>query len=54
MFTDAAEALKWVMDRRSRNHTVAYFAEAMAAAGSPQKAVETVHVTGTNGKGSTC
>ena len=54
MFTDAAEALKWVMDRRSRNHTVAYFAEAMAAAGSPQEAFEAVHVTGTNGKGSTC
>ncbi|MBR0213237.1 MAG: bifunctional folylpolyglutamate synthase/dihydrofolate synthase, partial [Solobacterium sp.] len=42
------------MERRSRNHTVAYFAEAMAAAGSPQEAFETVHVTGTNGKGSTC
>ena len=54
MFTDAAEALQWVMGRRSRNHTVAYFAEAMAAAGSPQEAFRTVHVTGTNGKGSTC
>ncbi len=52
MFTDINEALEWVMSRHSRGHEPAYFLEVLHAAGDPQDKIRTVHVAGTNGKGS--
>ena len=52
MFTDISEALEWVMSRHSRGHEPEYFLEVMHELGDPQDHIRTVHVAGTNGKGS--
>lgn len=44
---------EWVMARKNRNHGLLPLKEALNACGNPQNDVEIVHITGTNGKGST-
>lgn len=43
---------EWVMSRKNRNHGLAPIKRVLAQLGNPQDAVKTVHIAGTNGKGS--
>jgi len=54
MFSRIEDAIAWVTARRNRGSGFPHFQEVMAAAGNPQDAFRTIHVAGTNGKGSTC
>ena len=54
MFSNTVDAENYVMSRRGKGTGLARFREILAAYGSPQDAVRTIHVAGTNGKGSTC
>lgn len=54
MFSRIEDAVAWVTARRNRGTGFAHFQEVMAAAGNPQDSFRSVHVAGTNGKGSTC
>ncbi len=51
-FTDADEAIRWVMSRHSRHQPFSHYVQAMAEAGNPQDDLKVIHVAGTNGKGS--
>ena len=51
-FTDAGKAADWIMSRRSREHGFAHFQQAMKLVGDPQDSFRSVHIAGTNGKGS--
>lgn len=53
MFTNIDEALNWVTARRNTGHTFAKFKEVCSGIGDPQNNFYTIHVAGTNGKGST-
>lgn len=44
---------EWVMARKNRNHGLLPLKEALNECGNPQNDIEIVHITGTNGKGST-
>jgi dihydrofolate synthase/folylpolyglutamate synthase len=46
------EAVAWVSGRRSSGHGFDVFRQAMAEAGDPQDGFASIHVAGTNGKGS--
>jgi dihydrofolate synthase/folylpolyglutamate synthase len=48
------EEENWVMSRRNPGHGLAPLRKACAAVGNPQDQIHTIHVAGTNGKGSTC
>ena len=52
MFNDINEAVAWVSGRRSSGHGFDVFRQAMAEAGDPQDGFASIHVAGTNGKGS--
>ena len=54
MFNKPIDAENYVMNRRGKGTGLARFREILAEFGSPQDAVRTIHVAGTNGKGSTC
>lgn len=43
---------EWVMSRKNRNHGLGPIKRVLAKLGNPQDAVHTVHIAGTNGKGS--
>lgn len=43
---------EWVMSRKNRNHGLLPIKHILASAGNPQDAIHTIHVAGTNGKGS--
>lgn len=45
---------EWVMSRRNPNHGLKPIRDILNKAGNPQNHVKTIHVAGTNGKGSTC
>ena len=51
MFNDIDKAVAWVSGRRS-GHGFDVFRQAMAEAGDPQDGFASIHVAGTNGKGS--
>lgn len=43
---------EWVMSRKNRNHGLLPIKRVLAQLGDPQDSVQTVHIAGTNGKGS--
>ena len=47
------QATEWVMERRNFHHGLDHFARFMEMMGNPQDRFESIHVAGTNGKGST-
>ena len=44
---------EWVMSRRNRSHGLGPIRRALKEAGDPQDHLKTIHIAGTNGKGST-
>ncbi len=53
MFKTGEEALTWVMKRTGKGKGFVSFLEVMEKIGNPQDQLKTIHVAGTNGKGST-
>ena len=53
MFTRTDEALKWIMERRNTRRTFDDFKKICHSLGDPQTDFYTIHVAGTDGKGST-
>ncbi|MBQ6492575.1 MAG: bifunctional folylpolyglutamate synthase/dihydrofolate synthase [Erysipelotrichaceae bacterium] len=53
MFTRTDEALKWIMERRNTRRTFDDFKKICQSLGDPQNDFYTIHVAGTDGKGST-
>lgn len=53
MFNTIDEAIEWVTKRRHENKGLPNFCDAMRVCGNPQDSFKTIHVGGTNGKGST-
>lgn len=53
MFLSIKDALNYVMDRRSFHHGLDHFQRFMESQGDPQDHFRSIHVAGTNGKGST-
>ena len=53
MFKSIDEALEWVMGLRNSDASFEYFKDVMNELGNPQNDFYTIHVAGTNGKGST-
>lgn len=54
MFSDINQALEVLMDRRRSLHPQLFkFKKAMEALGNPQHQLKSIHIAGTNGKGST-
>ncbi len=51
--TDIEMNEEWVMNRRNRSHGLDPIRRALQSAGDPQDHLRTVHIAGTNGKGST-
>ncbi len=54
MFQNIDEAVEWVMARHFPSQGFSAFESVMASLGNPQDSFRSVHVAGTNGKGSTC
>ena len=53
MFETIDEALEWLMNRRNNNSSFEHFKKVCKDLGNPQDRIKTVHVAGTDGKGST-
>ena len=53
MFTNINDAIDWVTARRNTGHTFERFKEVCLSLDNPQNNFYTIHVAGTNGKGST-
>ena len=53
MFTDIDTAIEWITHVRSKHNTFEHFKEVCEKLGNPQNDFYTIHVAGTNGKGST-
>lgn len=53
MFLTAEDAVQYVMDRRNFHHGLDHFQRFMESQGNPQDQFRSIHVAGTNGKGST-
>ena len=53
MFNNIDDALKWITNRRNTGHKFIKFKEVCSGVGNPQNDFYTIHVAGTNGKGST-
>ena len=53
MFTNIEEAIEWIYTQRSRNYNFLHFKSVCEMKGNPQNSFYTIHVAGTNGKGST-
>ena len=53
MFTNIDEAITWIINRRNENSTFESFKAVCDSLGNPQDNFYTIHVTGTDGKGST-
>ena len=53
MFVNIDEAVNWVMNRRRNDSSFEHFKEVMETLGNPQNIFYTIHVAGTDGKGST-
>lgn len=54
MFQDIDEAVEWITARHFPSRGFSAFEHVMASLGNPQDSLRSVHVAGTNGKGSTC
>lgn len=54
MFQNIDEAIKWITARHFPSQGFPAFQKVMASLGNPQDSFRSVHVAGTNGKGSTC
>lgn len=53
MFNDVQQAIDWIIKRRKSKHQFSSFLDYVQAIGNPQNKLKTLHVGGTNGKGST-
>ena len=53
MFTNIDDAISWITNRRNENSTFEGFKAVCESLGNPQDSFYTIHVTGTDGKGST-
>ena len=53
MFTDIDEAIRWMFSRHSSNYSFSHFKEVCHRLNDPQNGFYTIHVAGTDGKGST-
>ena len=53
MFANINEAIDWVTNRRNTGHSFEKFKEVCSSINNPQNNFYTIHVAGTNGKGST-
>lgn len=53
MFDNIDQALEWIQNRRNTGHTFDRFKEVCANINNPQNSFYTIHVAGTDGKGST-
>lgn len=53
MFTNIDEAITWISSKRNTGHTFENFKKICAELGNPQNNFYTIHVAGTDGKGST-
>ena len=51
--TTIQEAVDWITARHNFHHGFDHFQRFMASQGDPQDQLRTIHVAGTNGKGST-
>ena len=52
-FTDIEKAITFVTNRHNYHHGFEHFAKYMASIGNPQDQFRSIHIAGTNGKGST-
>ena len=53
MFDNIDQALEWIQNRRNTGHTFDRFKEVCVSINNPQNCFYTIHVAGTDGKGST-
>ena len=53
MFTTIDEALTWIMSKRSNNYSFDHFKKVCRDFGDLQNDLKTIHIAGTDGKGST-
>jgi len=53
MFNDIGQAIDWIQQRRNEGHSFDSFKSVCDSIGNPQNSFYTIHVAGTNGKGST-
>lgn len=53
MFNTIEEAIEWIQNRRNSGHTFENFKHVCDSLNNPQNSFYTIHVAGTNGKGST-
>ena len=53
MFNTIEEAIDWIQNRRNTGHTFEHFKNVCDSINNPQNNFYTIHVAGTNGKGST-
>ena len=53
MFTTIDEALEWIMKKRNGSYSFEHFKEVVRKFGDLQNRIKTIHVAGTDGKGST-
>ena len=53
IFTNIDEAIDWITSQRNSGHSFEHFKEVCSGIGDPQDDFETIHVAGTDGKGST-
>lgn len=53
MFKTAQACVEWVMQRQKKNHQAASLEQVMRELGNPQDKFRSIHIAGTNGKGST-
>lgn len=54
MFTTCDEAVDWITSRRNLSLGIESFRSLMSELDNPQDKIPSIHVAGTNGKGSTC
>ena len=52
-FTDITEAIAWITSRRNTHYSFEHFQKVCHLKGDPQDSLYTIHVAGTDGKGST-
>lgn len=53
MFNNIDEAINWITSKRHTGHTFEHFKELCNELNNPQNELYTIHITGTDGKGST-
>ena len=53
MFSNTAEAVKWIISRKKTDYSFEHFRQVCRSLGDPENGLYIIHVAGTNGKGST-